>query len=218
MVVILLGPPGAGKGTQGVLLAEAMAWRHISTGDLLRAARREGTDLGRDAQRYMDAGELVPDRLIIDLVREVLAELPADRGVVFDGFPRTVAQAEALDGVLNALGRRVDRVVVVEAPDDVLVKRISGRRSSPSGAVYNVYFNPPKVAGICDETGEPLIHREDDRPETVRKRLEVYRQETEPLIRFYEGRSGVVRTVDGDQPVDAVQERVRTVVYERGQR
>jgi len=139
MNVILLGPPGVGKGTQGVLLAEGKAWKHMATGDILRANRREGTPLGQEAQKYMDAGELVPDHLIVAMVKDALAGMPADQGVVFDGFPRTVPQAEALDVALEELGRRVDRVVVLEAEDEVLVKRIAGRRSCPEcGSVFNV--------------------------------------------------------------------------------
>ncbi len=138
MNVILLGPPGVGKGTQGVLLAEGKSWKHMATGDILRANRREGTSLGQEAQKYMDAGELVPDELIVAMVKDALAAMPGDQGVVFDGFPRTVPQAEALDVALEELGRTVDRVVVLEADDDVLVKRIAGRRSCPDcGSVFN---------------------------------------------------------------------------------
>ena len=209
MVVILLGPPGVGKGTQGVRLTEALGWTRISTGDLLREARREGSELGRRAQAYMDAGELVPDGLIVELVRDTLAALPAEEGIVLDGFPRTRAQAEALDGVLPAVGRRVDRVVVLEAPDDVLVRRVAGRRVSPSGHVYNVHFDPPKVPGTCDHSGEALEHRKDDHEETVRRRLEVYREQTEPLIRFYEESDAVLLRVDGDRGMQVVETDVR---------
>lgn len=212
MVVILLGPPGVGKGTQGVLLSEALGWKRIATGDLLRDARREGTPLGRRAQEYMDAGELVPDQLILDLVQETVAALPGDQGIIFDGFPRTLPQAEALDAALPLIGRSVDRVVVLDAPEEILVRRISGRRMSPAGYVYNVYFNPPRVPGRCDQTGEELEHRADDREETVRRRLEVYRAQTEPLVRFYEqGDSRVVR-VDGDRGLEDVQADVLAAV------
>jgi adenylate kinase len=209
MVVILLGPPGVGKGTQGVLLAEALGWERLVTGDLLRAARREGTELGREAQAYMDAGDLVPDDLIVELVRQSLLGLGRETGVIFDGFPRTVPQAEALEEVVSEVGRRVDAVVVLEAPDDVLVKRIAGRRSCPDcGRVYNVHFDPPKREGICDECGARLDHREDDTPETVGHRLEVYRSQTRPLVAQYESGPAPVLRIDGEGAPDDVREAV----------
>ena len=215
MVVILLGPPGVGKGTQGAMLAEDLEWDRLATGDLLREARRRGTELGRQAATYMDAGELVPDSLIVAMVRERLEEMPAERGVLFDGFPRTVPQAEALDEVLPQVDRQVDAVVLLEAPDEVLHKRISGRRHSPeSGRVYNVYFDPPEEEGICDEAGTPLVHREDDHPETVARRLEVYRELTEPLVDYYEGSDAPVLRIDGDQTMEAVQASVRQTLDE----
>ena len=207
MIVILLGPPGVGKGTQGVLLCERRGLTHVSTGDLLRKARREGTPLGQEAQGFMDRGELVPDSVIMGMVREHLAAMPAEAGVVFDGFPRTVAQAEALDPVLAELDRQVDRVVVLQADDEVLVKRLAGRRSCPNcGAVYNVHFNPPATEDTCDRCGNELTHRVDDQPDTVRNRLDVYRRQTEPLIAFYEGHHAPVVRVEGDLPVDEVQD------------
>ena len=212
-VVVLLGSPGVGKGTQGIRLGRELGWAHVSTGDLLRAALKAGTALGLEARRYMDAGELVPDDVIVDLVREHLAGMEQDRGVIFDGFPRTVPQAEALDEVLAAGGRGVDRVVLLEADDAVLVKRIAGRRSSPSGRVYNVYFDPPRRDGFCDDTGEPLIHRADDRPETVRTRLAVYREATAPLIGFY-GARGLRARVDGESDIDQVQTALRSAVLD----
>ena len=213
-VVILLGPPGVGKGTQGIRLGRDLGWAHVSTGDLLRSARREGTELGKKAQGFMDRGELVPDGLIIDLVKDHLEGLDDAQGVIFDGFPRTPPQAEALDGVLDEVGRQVDRVVLLEADSEVLFKRISGRRSSPSGRVYNVYFDPPAREGRCDETGDPLIHREDDKPETVRTRLQVYDELTAPLVDFYERREGLVARVDGEGSMDDVQRTIRSVVGE----
>lgn len=206
MIVILLGPPGVGKGTQGVLLCESQGLRHVATGDLLRAARREGTPLGVKAQGFMDRGELVPDEIIIGMVEELLSGMDPESGVVFDGFPRTVPQAEALGEVLDRLGRKVDRVLLLQAPDDVLVKRVAGRRSCPGcGSVYNIHFNPPEQDGICDRCGENLTHRADDTPETVRNRLQVYRRQTEPLVSFYEGAGVAIRAVNGDQSVDDVQ-------------
>lgn len=213
MVVILLGPPGVGKGTQGALLEEALDWERVATGDLLRNAVRQGSELGRKAQRYMEAGDLVPDSLIISLVRELLEGLPDERGVIFDGFPRTLAQAEALDEVLPEVGRRVDGVILLEAPDDVLVKRVSGRRSCPGcGRVYNVHFDPPITEGICDGCGARLEHRKDDAPETVAHRLEVYRELTEPLVAYYDKGDAPVLRVDGDRTVDEVTEEVRRIL------
>lgn len=206
MIVILLGPPGVGKGTQGVLLCEQKGLHHLSTGDLLRAARREGTPLGREAQKFMDAGQLVPDEVILGMVGEKLTELGPKAGVVFDGFPRTVPQAEGLSTLLVNLGRKVDRVVVLTADDRVLVQRVSGRRSCPDcGTVYNVHFNPPTEAGKCNKDGAALTHRADDSEETVATRLEVYRRQTEPLIAFYVDAGTDVRRVDGDQSVEKVQ-------------
>jgi adenylate kinase len=206
MVLILLGPPGVGKGTQGKLLCENLGLAHVSTGDLLRAARNEGTPLGREAQAYMDRGELVPDAVIIGMVREALDELGADRGVVFDGFPRTVPQAEALDGVLADLDRGLTRVLVLRADDEVLVRRLAGRRTCPDcGAIYNVHLSPPSEEGVCDQCGGTLVHRSDDAPDTVRNRLAVYHEQTEPLIAFYERHPAPVRYVDGDLSVDDVQ-------------
>jgi len=213
MNVILLGPPGVGKGTQGVLLAEGKGWKHMATGDILRANRREGTSLGQEAQKYMDAGELVPDELIVAMVKDTLAALPQDQGVVFDGFPRTVPQAGALDLALEQLSRNVDRVVVLEAEDAVLVKRIAGRRSCPDcGSVFNVFMNAPKEEGVCDKCGAALVHRPDDNPETVQNRLTVYREQTEPLISFYEGREGVIARIPGEGGVDEIQQGIVTAL------
>lgn len=213
MVVILLGPPGVGKGTQAVRLADEAGWAHVSTGDLLRAARRDGTELGRLAQTYMDAGELVPDSVILDLVKEHLQGLDANGGILFDGFPRTTAQAEGLEGVLQEVGRRVDRVVVFQAPDETLVKRLSGRRSCPEcGAVYNVHFTPPSTEGVCDRCGAALVHRKDDAPDTVRRRLEVYREQTAPLIDWYERSDAEQVVVEADRDVDAIQADFRRAV------
>lgn len=200
-----------GKGTQGVRLSRLRGWAHVSTGDLLRAARKAETALGRRAQAYMDQGRLVPDDVIVGVVREHLRTLPAEQGVVFDGFPRTVVQAQALQEVLADAGRQVDRTVLLDADEELLVKRISGRRSSSSGRVYNVYFDPPKEEGVCDETGEPLLHRPDDLPATVRARLKVYRDATEPLVGFYEGK-GILERVNGEGGMTEVEEAVRRAV------
>jgi len=209
LVVILLGPPGVGKGTQGALLAEAFGWDHLATGDLLRAARREGSELGTRVQAYMDRGDLVPDALIVDVVKETVGRIPEERGIVFDGFPRTVAQAEALREELASVGRRVDGVILLEADDEVLVKRIAGRRSCPRcGRVFNVYFDPPLKDGECDECGGALDQRLDDVPETVRHRLEVYRKQTEPLVNFYANGEAPLVRIDGGEELPAVRDAI----------
>ena len=205
MYVILLGPPGVGKGTQGVRLAEAQAWERVVTGDLLRQARAQGTDLGREAQRFMDAGALVPDNFMIAMVKEKLATLPAGTGVVFDGFPRTSSQSSGLSMMLSELGMKIDHIVVLEAEDASLVERIAGRRSCPEcGAVYNIFLAPPVEDGVCDNDGAVLQHRTDDDPGTVQNRLDVYQRQTAPLIEYYEASGAPVHHVDGEQSVEAV--------------
>ncbi len=213
MNLIFLGAPGAGKGTQGALLAERKRLRRVSTGDLLRDAVRKGTPLGQKAKGYMDAGELVPDEVILGLVREVLAAKTDAAGVLFDGFPRTIPQAQALDRLLAELDQRLHAVVVIDVPDDDLVKRLSGRRSCPNcGAVYNVYFEPPREPGVCDACGGALVERADDAAETVRRRLEVYHEQTEPLIAYYEASPTPVLYVDGNRPVEDVQRDIVKVL------
>jgi adenylate kinase len=190
-----------------------VGWQHVSTGDLLRAARREGTELGKKAQAFMDAGNLVPDSLILDLVRDHLGRIPAEAGILFDGFPRTIPQAEGLEGVLAGAGRRVDCVVVFEASDEELVRRLSGRRSCPDcGAVFNVHFTPPKKEGVCDRCGGTLVHRADDTAETVQNRLKVYAAQTEPLIAWYRASPASVVSVNAEAPVDTVQQDFRRAV------
>ncbi|MDH3272637.1 MAG: adenylate kinase [Gemmatimonadota bacterium] len=218
MVVVLLGPPGVGKGTQAVRLAVAMGAAHVSTGDLLRAARREGTALGRAAQGFMDRGELVPDDLILDLVREHLDGVDHDTDVLFDGFPRTEDQATSLDQALAKLDRSVDLVVLFEADDDVLVRRLSGRRSCPNcGSVYNVFFNAPAEDGVCDRCAGELVHRKDDDPETVGRRLQVYMDETAPLIAFYEDHDAPLRRIEADRDVDEIYREFEAAVRAEGQ-
>lgn len=213
MNLIFLGAPGAGKGTQGALLAEKKGLRRVSTGELLRDAVRKGTPLGEKAKGYMDAGELVPDEVILGLVREVLAADTNSAGVLFDGFPRTIPQAEGLDRLLAELEQRLHAVLVIDVPDDDLVKRLSGRRSCPNcEAVYNVYFEPPREPGVCDVCGGALVERADDAAETVRRRLEVYREQTEPLIAYYEASSTPVRYVDGNRSVEDVHRDVLKVL------
>lgn len=205
MRLILLGPPGAGKGTQARFICEACGIPQISTGDMLRAAIAAGTPLGQMAQSIMAAGELVSDDVVIGLVKERLAQPDCEAGFLFDGFPRTIPQAQAL---LEA-GVDIDRVIEMQVDDDEVVRRITGRRvHEPSGRVYHVLFNPPRIPDTDDETGEPLAQRGDDREETVRDRLEVYRRQTEPLVRFYTelSRTGPVayRAVSGVGDVDTV--------------
>jgi adenylate kinase len=211
--LVLFGPPGAGKGTQGALLAEARGMLRLSTGDVLREAVRRGTPMGTEARRYMDAGELVPDAVILGIVGDYLRGEAAQRGVIFDGFPRTIPQAVGLDALLEELGRPLGAVLVLEVADDALVKRLSGRRScSECGAVYNVYFEPPRRDGVCDACGGALARRPDDEPATVRRRLEVYQEQTAPLLEHYAAGTAPVHRVDGDRPVDAVQADLVTVL------
>ena len=205
MVVILLGPPGVGKGTQAVRLAGSLHCAHVSTGDLLRAARRDGTELGARAQSFMDSGELVPDELILDLVSEHLDAIDSHRHILFDGFPRTMEQAVGLRTVLKDADRAVDVVVLFEAPDETLVKRLSGRRSCPDcGSVYNAHYRPPDLQGTCDRCGGDLVHREDDKPGTVQRRLRVYQEQTAPLISFYEGDKPPLTRVRADRDVEEI--------------
>ena len=205
MRVILLGPPGAGKGTQARFICDTRGIPQISTGDMLRAAIAAGTPLGRMAKSVMDAGKLVSDDIVIELVKERLAQPDCEAGFLFDGFPRTIPQAEAL---LEA-GVEIDRVIEMRVDDDEVVRRITGRRvHEPSGRVYHVLFNPPRIPDRDDETGEPLTQRGDDKEETVRERLAVYRRQTEPLVRFYTELSGTApleyRAVNGIGDVDSV--------------
>jgi adenylate kinase len=207
MRLILLGAPGAGKGTQGALLAKKHGSQRIVTGDILRAAVRNDTSLGRQARRFMDAGELVPDALILEMLREVLAD--AGAGFIMDGFPRTLDQARSLDHTLEDMGLELDAVLVLEAPDDVLVKRISGRRSCPEcGAVYNIYLEPPSQPDTCDRCGATVVQRADDSEETVLNRLRVYRRQTRPLIEYYRDGGVSVQILDGHRPVDEVQDAI----------
>jgi adenylate kinase len=203
--VILFGPPGAGKGTQGQLLAERFGRLRLSTGDVLREAVQRGTPMGMEARRYMDAGELVPDSVILGIVRDHLLGEAADRGVIFDGFPRTLPQAQSLDALLAVLGRQLRAVLVLDVDDETIVRRLSGRRSCPScGAVYNLYFEPPRQDARCDRCGAGLTQRADDAADTVRRRLQVYHEQTAPLIAYYDAAPGNVRRVDGDRSVAAV--------------
>jgi adenylate kinase len=208
MRLILLGPPGAGKGTQAKLLVDRLKVPQISTGDMLRAAVKAGTPLGQEARQYMDRGALIPDGVIIGVVRERLQQPDCAGGYILDGFPRTVAQAEALEKTLVALRTPLDSVVSLEVPTDDLVLRIAGRRTCRNcGAMYHVRFSPSKADGRCDACGGPTYQREDDREETVRRRLGVYADQTAPLIDFYEGR-GLLRRVPGTGEIGEIFQRI----------
>jgi adenylate kinase len=197
MRAILLGPPGAGKGTQAKMLTERYGVPQVSTGDILRAAVAAGTPLGKEAKTYMDRGALVPDEVVIGIVRDRLREPDCRKGYLLDGFPRTVAQAEALTRMLKELGAPLPRVVSLEVGEEELVKRLSGRRTCEScGEPFHVAFHPPRAEGTCDKCGGRLIQREDDKEETIRRRLQVYRQQTEPLIGYYQNQ-GLLKTVNG---------------------
>jgi adenylate kinase len=202
--LILLGPPGAGKGTQAKFICEKFGIPQISTGDMLRAEIKAGSALGKEAKKVMDAGHLVSDQLIVEMVKKRLKKPDCKAGYLFDGFPRTIPQAEAMEKA----GVPVDYVLEIDVPDDEIIARMSGRRVHPaSGRVYHVRFNPPKVEGQDDATGEPLVQRDDDKEETVRKRLEVYRKQTRPLIEHYRQRPVKYRRISGRGSVDEVTAR-----------
>lgn len=197
MNVILLGPPGAGKGTQAKKLLADFGLPQVSTGDILRAEAKAGTELGRRAKELMDAGKLVPDEVVIGIVQKRLAEADAKNGVVLDGFPRTIPQAEALEGALSAIGKKVDRVLSFEVPAELVVERISGRRSCPQcGTIYHVTANPPKRMGYCDKDGTGLVQRSDDAEDKVRARMVEYEKNTAPLKAWYQ-RKGLLTVLDG---------------------
>ena len=211
--VILLGAPGAGKGTQAERIVARYGLPHISTGEMLRAALEAGTEMGLAAKRYMDAGELVPDEVVIGVVRDRLAEPDADRGFLLDGFPRTIEQAERLDAMLAEAGRAVSHAVLIDVPEDELVQRISGRRScSGCGKLYNVTFDPPRAEGVCDVCGAALLQRADDNEETVRNRLAVYRRQTAPLETYYAEKGVLGEAHGGGRLPDDVFEQVAEIL------
>ncbi len=214
MRIIMLGAPGAGKGTQAKKIAEKYSIPHISTGDIFRANIKNGTELGKKAKTYMDQGLLVPDELTCDLVVDRIQQADAANGYVLDGFPRTIPQAECLTDALNKLGSKIDYAIDVDVPDENIVNRMCGRRACVKcGATYHMVYAAPKKEGICDACGEELILREDDKPETVQKRLTVYHDQTQPLIDYYTAQ-GVLKTVDGTKNLDEVFQQIVAILGE----
>ena len=208
MKIIMLGAPGAGKGTQAKMIAAKYGIPHVSTGDIFRANIKNGTELGKKAKTYMDAGQLVPDSLTVDLLIDRISQDDCANGYVLDGFPRTIPQAQCLEEALSARGESVDYAINVEVPDSNIVNRMGGRRACVTcGATYHIVHIPPKKEGICDKCGSELILRDDDKPETVQNRLKVYHEQTQPLIDFY-SKKGVLKEVDGTQDMNAVFEDI----------
>ncbi len=208
MVLIMFGPPGAGKGTQASIIAKNYNVLHISTGDILRAAVKGGSELGNLAKSYMDKGELVPDNVVIGIIREVIKSSDSIDGYLLDGFPRTLPQAEALDRMLNSLSLKVDKVVSIEVPDGEIISRIGGRRvCEKCGAMYHKVYDPPKNSDICDKCGGNLYQRDDDREDVIRKRLQVYSRQTLPLKAYYRSAS-ILREIDGLGTIDDVRSRI----------
>ena len=214
--LILLGPPGAGKGTQASRIVAEYGIPHISTGDILRSAVKNQTQMGLEAKKYMDAGELVPDSVVIGIVKDRLQEPDTAKGFLMDGFPRTIPQAEALDSALESLGRAVTKTLVLLVDEDLLIRRLTGRRICRSCQTpFHVLFSPPKQDGVCDVCGGELYQRDDDTEATVRNRLEVYGKQTEPLIGYYD-RAGVVARIDGAQAADVTYEDIRAALGPAG--
>jgi adenylate kinase len=210
--LILMGPPGAGKGTQAERLVEDFDLPYFATGDILRAAVKEETDVGKEAKEYMDRGDLVPDDLICRVIMERVDSSEAEDGFLLDGFPRTIHQAEVLEKALDERGRSLTAALLIECPDEEVIRRLSGRRICVKNQhVYHVDFDPPKREGVCDQDGSRLIQRDDDKPETVQKRLDVYHEQTEPLIDWYDER-GLLRRFDGTRPPDDVHAHIRATL------
>ena len=214
MKIIMLGAPGAGKGTQAKKIAAKYRIPHISTGDIFRANIKEGTELGKKAKTYMDQGLLVPDELVVDLVVDRLQQDDCKKGYVLDGFPRTIPQAESLDAALTKVGDKMEYAIDVNVPDENIVNRMGGRRACVGcGATYHIVYNPTKVEGICDACGEKLILRDDDKPETVQKRLGVYHEQTQPLIDYYT-KAGILKEVDGTVDMEEVFQNIVQILGE----
>ncbi len=212
MKIVMLGAPGAGKGTQAEKLASKYGLPHVSTGDIFRKNIKEGTELGKEAKSYMDAGALVPDELTVRLLLDRVSNDDCDLGYILDGFPRTIPQAEALDRELAKLEGKIDFAINVEVPDDNIIERMSGRRAClKCGATYHLQYIPPKQEGICDECGSELVIRDDDKPETVKNRLATYHEQTQPLVDYYK-KQGVYHEVDGTKDVDSVFDSIRDIL------
>uniref|UniRef100_A0A7C4WJY4 Adenylate kinase n=1 Tax=Geoglobus ahangari TaxID=113653 RepID=A0A7C4WJY4_9EURY len=212
MNLILLGPPGGGKGTQAKRIVEKYGVPQISTGDMFREAVAKGTELGKKAKEYMDRGELVPDEIVIGIVKERLAQPDCEKGFILDGFPRTLKQAEALDEILEEMNKKIDAVINIIVPDEEIIKRIVYRRTCKNcGAVYNLIYSPPKEDNKCDKCGGELYQRDDDKEETVRERLRVYKEQTEPLIDYYK-KKGTLYEVDGTKPIDEVWKQIESIL------
>ena len=208
----MLGTPGAGKGTQAKKIADLCNIPHISTGDIFRANIKQGTELGKKAKTYMDAGDLVPDELVCDLVVDRIQQDDCTKGFILDGFPRTIPQAEALTNALNAIEQKMEYALNIDVPDENIIHRMAGRRACVGcGATYHVEFNPTKKEGICDVCGEELILRDDDKPETVKNRLNVYHEQTKPLIEYY-NKENITHTIDGTQTMDEVFNDIRKIL------
>ena len=212
MKIIMLGAPGAGKGTQAKKITAKYHVPHISTGDIFRANIKEGTELGKKAQEYMDQGLLVPDELVCDLVVDRIHKDDCENGFILDGFPRTIPQADALDGALAQNGEKIEYAIDVEVPDENIIKRMAGRRSCKDcGAIFHLVYNPPKKENCCDVCGGPLVLRDDDKEETVKKRLDVYHEQTAPLIDHYK-KAGSLYEVDGTQDINVVFEEIESIL------
>ncbi|MBF7016483.1 adenylate kinase [Staphylococcus durrellii] len=212
MNIILMGLPGAGKGTQASEIVKKFPIPHISTGDMFRKAIKEETDLGKEAKSYMDRGELVPDEVTVGIVKERISEDDAKKGFLLDGFPRTIDQAETLNDIMNELDRNIDAVINIEVPEEELMNRLTGRRICPKcGTTYHLVFNPPKEDGVCDLDGEKLYQREDDNPETVANRLSVNVKQSKPILSFYDEK-GLLKNIDGSKDINKVTEDVISIL------
>ena len=213
MNIILIGPPGAGKGTQAKFIVTNFNIPQISTGDMLRENVKNNTNLGIEAKKFMDSGELVPDSVILNMMKDRIVNNDCKNGFILDGFPRTTTQAQSLTKLLDQMDMRIDYVLVLEVDDDIIVDRMGGRRVHPgSGRVYHIKYNPPKEEGVDDFTNEKIIIREDDKEDTVRKRLEIYRKETEPIIEYYNNQKNV-HTINGESSIDEIKQKIKELLY-----